>query len=154
MKKIGDLYYLYYSVSQFGSQTSAIGYATSSTLEYGSWTDHGATGVASSSGKDYNAIDANLISSGSNWYMNFGSFWGDIHQAPMGADGKKVTGSSVQIQVSRWSFPLFTFTWPTSRQASCRQISKLLDWSLPVHHKNVESGLKSPSTESYMENFD
>lgn len=69
-------------------------------MEAGSWTDHGATGVASSSGKNYNAIDANLVSSGSSWFMNFGSFWGDIHQVPMGTDGKKATGAATQIQVS------------------------------------------------------
>lgn len=96
--KVGDLYHLYYSVSTFGSQDSAIGYATSATMEAGSWTDHGATGVASSSGKGYNAIDANLVGVGSSWYMNFGSFWGDIHQVSMGSDAKKASGSAVQIQ--------------------------------------------------------
>src|SRR6266498_2945156 len=39
--KVGDTFYCYYSVSTFGSQTSAIGLATSKTLEAGSWTDHG-----------------------------------------------------------------------------------------------------------------
>jgi hypothetical protein len=72
---VGSEYYLYYAVSTFGSQDSAIGLATSSTLEPGSWTDHGATGVASSSSKPYNAIDPNLIPVGSNYYLNLGSFW-------------------------------------------------------------------------------
>lgn len=40
---VGSTYYLYYSVSTFGSQASAIGYATSDTMEYGSWVDHGST---------------------------------------------------------------------------------------------------------------
>lgn len=35
-------YALYYSVSTLGSQESAIGLATSKTMEEGSWTDHGA----------------------------------------------------------------------------------------------------------------
>ena len=95
---MGDLYYLYYSVSTFGSQSSAIGYATSPTLEAGSWTDHGATGVSSSSGGAYNAIDANLVQSGSTWYMNFGSFWGNIHQVSMGSDPRQASGSAIQIQ--------------------------------------------------------
>lgn len=43
-----------------------------------SWTDHGATGVASSAGKNYNAIDGNLIVNGDNYYMAFGSFWADL----------------------------------------------------------------------------
>ncbi|KIN02678.1 glycoside hydrolase family 43 protein [Oidiodendron maius Zn] len=77
---VGSVYYLYYAVSTFGSQNSAIGVATSSTLEPGSWTDLGSTGVASSSSKSYNAIDPNLITVGSNYYLNFGSFWDDIYQ--------------------------------------------------------------------------
>jgi arabinan endo-1,5-alpha-L-arabinosidase len=80
---VGDLYYLYYAVSSFGSQVSAIGLATSSTLEVGSWTDLGATGVASTSAKPYNAIDPNLILVGSTYYLNFGSFWHDIYQVEM-----------------------------------------------------------------------
>jgi arabinan endo-1,5-alpha-L-arabinosidase len=84
-------------VSTFGSQRSAIGYATSSTMEAGSWTDHGATGVSSSAGSPYNAIDANVIQAGSAYYMNFGSFWGDIYQVPMDAGATKAAGTSVQI---------------------------------------------------------
>jgi arabinan endo-1,5-alpha-L-arabinosidase len=97
VQKVGSLYIMYYSVSTFGSQTSAIGYATSPSMEFGTWTDHGATGVSSTAGKPYNAIDANLIQAGSNYYMNFGSFWGDIYQVPMSADAKTATGSSYQI---------------------------------------------------------
>jgi hypothetical protein len=54
---IGSTYYLYYAVSTYGSQDSSIGLATSTTLEAGSWTDHEAIGVASSTGDYYNAID-------------------------------------------------------------------------------------------------
>jgi len=80
---VGSTYYMYYAVSTFGSQTSAIGVATSTTMEVGSWTDHGATGIASLAGKDYNAIDPNLIKVGSSYYLNFGSFWDDIYQVEM-----------------------------------------------------------------------
>jgi arabinan endo-1,5-alpha-L-arabinosidase len=74
---------MYYAVSSFGSQVSAIGLATSSTLAVGSWTDLGSTGVASTSAKPYNAIDPNLILVGSTYYLNFGSFWHDIYQVEM-----------------------------------------------------------------------
>ncbi|KAF2494075.1 endo-1,5-alpha-L-arabinosidase [Lophium mytilinum] len=94
---VGSTYYLYYSVSSFGSQNSAIGLATSTTLDVGSWTDHGATGIASSSSKNYNAIDPNLIAVGSAYYLNFGSFWGDIYQAPMAATPTKTSASSYNI---------------------------------------------------------
>lgn len=65
---IDSTYYLYYAVSTFGSQNSAIGYATSTTMEYGSWTDHGSTGIASSSSKAYNAIDPTIVESASGAY--------------------------------------------------------------------------------------
>lgn len=95
---IGNTYYLYYSVSSFGSQNSAIGYATSTTLDVGSWTDHGTTGVVSNSGKNYNAIDANVIAAtDSNYYMQFGSFWGDIYQTKLSSSATKNAGSAAQI---------------------------------------------------------
>ncbi|KAG8732653.1 hypothetical protein FRC11_011781, partial [Ceratobasidium sp. 423] len=57
---INGTYFLYYSISQFGTQNSVIGVATSKTMEYGSWTDHG-TVFSSKSGDQYNSIDANVI---------------------------------------------------------------------------------------------
>src|ERR1700709_1985731 len=74
---------MYYAVSQFGSQSSAIGLATSPTMEVGTWTDHGSTGIASDSSKPYNAIDPNLINVSGTYYLNFGSFWHDIYQVQM-----------------------------------------------------------------------
>ncbi|KAJ5861900.1 Glycoside hydrolase family 43 [Penicillium soppii] len=94
---VNGLYHVYYSVSTFGSQNSAIGLATSATMESGSWTDLGSTGIASSSSKAYNAIDGNLFNDGGNYYMNFGSFWHDIYQAPMNSAAKKVASSSYNI---------------------------------------------------------
>ncbi|TGJ82366.1 hypothetical protein E0Z10_g6420 [Xylaria hypoxylon] len=82
---VGSTYYLYYSVSEFGSQNSAIGVATSTTLDVGSWTDRGTTGIQSSSAKPYNAIDPNLINVDGTYYLTWGSFWGDIYQAQMKA---------------------------------------------------------------------
>ncbi|ORY70984.1 glycoside hydrolase, family 43 [Pseudomassariella vexata] len=97
VQKVGSTYIMYYSVSTFGSQNSAIGYATSTTMEYGSWVDHGATGVTSTSSKNYNAIDANVIASGSSYYMNFGSFWGGIFQAPLNSAATKAASASYQL---------------------------------------------------------
>jgi arabinan endo-1,5-alpha-L-arabinosidase len=68
-------------------------------MEPGSWTDLGSTGVQSSKGKSYNAIDPNLVSVGSNFYMNFGSFWGDIYQVPLGTSPSKVLASSSPKQI-------------------------------------------------------
>ncbi len=77
------LYYLYYSVSTFGKNSSAIGVATNETLDPSSpnfkWVDHGKV-IQSISGKNHwNAIDPNIITdeNGKNW-MAFGSFWDGI----------------------------------------------------------------------------
>jgi arabinan endo-1,5-alpha-L-arabinosidase len=75
-------YYIYYSVSTFGKNTSAIGLVTNTTLnpenpDY-KWLDKGYV-IHSSESDDYNAIDANLIfdQEGVPW-LNFGSFWSGI----------------------------------------------------------------------------
>jgi len=98
--KVGSVYYLYYSVSSFGSQDSAIGVATSSNLDYNSWTDLGATGIASVAGKQYNAIDPNLVSDGSNYYMVYGSFWQDIFQVQMANPPKKIASGSANTNIA------------------------------------------------------
>jgi arabinan endo-1,5-alpha-L-arabinosidase len=92
--KVGSLYYMYYAVSSFGSQTSSIGLATSPSMDVGTWTDKGATGIASSSSKAYNAIDPNLIAVGSTYLLNFGSFWGDIYQVALNSAATKGGGAS------------------------------------------------------------
>jgi hypothetical protein len=66
-------------------------------MEAGSWTDRGRTGIASSSSKSYNAIDGNLFKDGSTYYMNFGSFWHGLYQAPMNSDATKVATSSYNL---------------------------------------------------------
>lgn len=74
------LYYLYYSVSAFGKNTSAIGVATNKTLHTDSpdylWVNHGRV-IQSYPGKTHwNAIDPNLITDKNGTpYLAFGSFW-------------------------------------------------------------------------------
>ncbi|KAH8691673.1 endo-alpha-1,5-arabinanase precursor [Talaromyces proteolyticus] len=58
---VDGFYYVFYSVSTFGSQESAIGLATSPTMDLYSWTDHGRVGIDSYYGDVYNAIDGNLF---------------------------------------------------------------------------------------------
>lgn len=77
------LYYLFYSASAFGKNTSCIGVATSKTLHTGDtayhWTDHGKI-IQSVPGRDmWNAIDPNLAfdDNGTPWLV-FGSFWNGI----------------------------------------------------------------------------
>jgi arabinan endo-1,5-alpha-L-arabinosidase len=77
------LYYLYYSVSAFGKNTSCIGVATNKTLDPKSaeykWTDHGKV-IESVPGRDlWNAIDPNLAWDNQHQpWLTFGSFWSGI----------------------------------------------------------------------------
>jgi arabinan endo-1,5-alpha-L-arabinosidase len=101
---IDGTYYLYYAVSTFGTQVSALGVATSTTMEAGTWTDHGSTGVVSTTGDNYNAIDPNLIQVGSTDYLTFGSFWADIFQTTLSSDALTWSGSSpVNIELNTTS---------------------------------------------------
>lgn len=85
------LYYLYYSVSAFGKNTSCIGLATSKTLNTASpayaWTDHGKIIESAPSQNNWNAIDPNVITDNSGTpYLAFGSFWEGIKLVKLKAD--------------------------------------------------------------------
>jgi arabinan endo-1,5-alpha-L-arabinosidase len=83
----GGVWYLYYAVSTFGSNHSAIGLATNTTLDPRAagyrWVDHGP--VLVSQGSDpYNAIDPALVVDGAGHpWMAFGSFWSGIQIVPL-----------------------------------------------------------------------
>ncbi|PGH23814.1 hypothetical protein AJ80_02062 [Polytolypa hystricis UAMH7299] len=95
--KVNGLYHVYYSVSTFGVQNSAIGLATSSSMEPNSWTDRGSIGVSSDTSKPYNAIDGNLINNNGRWYMSFGSFWNGLYQVEMNGDATQATSSAYHL---------------------------------------------------------
>lgn len=84
------LYYLYYSVSTFGKNTSAIGVATAKTLdpdspEFG-WTDHGMV-LRSYPTDKWNAIDPNVILDEKQQpWMVWGSWWDGIQLVRLDKD--------------------------------------------------------------------
>lgn len=76
-------YHLYYSVSTFGRNDSAIGLATNKTLDRESgefeWIDHGMVVRSTRGEDDFNAIDGNIaIEDEDNIWLSWGSFWGGI----------------------------------------------------------------------------
>ncbi|KAA5537993.1 arabinan endo-1,5-alpha-L-arabinosidase [Roseiconus nitratireducens] len=79
---LGDRYLLYYSVSSFGKNTSAIALASTPTLNpedpaFG-WTDHGIV-IQSGPEDDFNAIDpAVILTDAEELWMSFGSFWSGL----------------------------------------------------------------------------
>jgi arabinan endo-1,5-alpha-L-arabinosidase len=76
-------YYLYYSVSTFGSNRSCIGLATNTTLDPHSpaynWVDAGKVIESIPDRDNWNAIDpAMSVDAEGQWYLAFGSFWDGI----------------------------------------------------------------------------
>ncbi|KAJ1326039.1 arabinan endo-1,5-alpha-L-arabinosidase [Microdochium nivale] len=90
--KVGNVYFLFYSVSTLGSKTSAVGYATSPTMDPGSWTDRGAI-VTSNDNTPFNAIDPNLYYSANGREINlqWGSYWQGIYTQPLTISGSSAT---------------------------------------------------------------
>lgn len=88
-------FYLYYSVSSFAKNTSAIGLTINQTLDPDSpaykWVDQGVV-LQSVPNRDlWNAIDPNLIvdEQGTPW-LSFGSFWGGLKLVKLATDGKTI----------------------------------------------------------------
>lgn len=101
MHSVNDSYILFYSASTFGNPTSAIGYATSASLDPGTWTDHGVV-LASSASTGYNAIDANLITPE---LLGFGSFYGGLYQVALGGqeENYQPSGTAYNVGANRSS---------------------------------------------------
>lgn len=95
-------YHLYYSVSTFGSNSSAIGLVTNRTLDPDSpdyqWQDQGMV-VRSVAGRDdYNAIDANLIlDEPDKAWLCWGSFWGGIKAARVNRATGKLSAADTAV---------------------------------------------------------
>lgn len=88
-------YYLYYSISAFGKNTSAIGLVINKTLntedDNYKWEDQGIV-IQSVPNRDlWNAIDPNLIfdENGTPW-MSFGSFWSGLKMVKLNQDLKTI----------------------------------------------------------------
>lgn len=100
-------YYLYYSASTFGRNTSVIGVTTNTTLDPDDpdyeWVDQGMVWQSRQGETNYNAIDPGVITdeSGTPW-MAFGSFWGGVQLIELEwPSGKPVVGAEPVTIASR-----------------------------------------------------
>jgi arabinan endo-1,5-alpha-L-arabinosidase len=104
----GGTWHLYYAVSTFGAKVSAIGQATSPTLDprdprYG-WTDRGPV-VASNDLSDANAIDPNVVLDHGRPWLVWGSFWGGIRAAPLDPATGQLAPPAVPVPVAARALP-------------------------------------------------
>ena len=109
-----NAYRVYYAISTWGSQTSAIGMVSTPTLDptdpaY-AWTDHGPV-ILSSTTSPYNVIDPSLVldASGNPW-MCFGSYWTGIYVVQL----DPVTGMRISADS-----PTTQLAYNSSIEASC-----------------------------------
>jgi arabinan endo-1,5-alpha-L-arabinosidase len=95
-------YHVYYSVSTFGKNNSAIGLVTNKTLDAGSpdyrWVDQGMVIRSTEGETDWNAIDANLILEGKDkaWLV-WGSFWSGIKMRRIDRSTGKLSSEDVTL---------------------------------------------------------
>ncbi len=88
-------FYLYYSVSAFGQNTSAIGVTVNETLNPNApnyeWQDQGIVIQSAPERDNWNAIDPAVIEddNGNPW-MSFGSFWGGLKLVKLNDDMKSL----------------------------------------------------------------
>ncbi|HEX8445439.1 MAG TPA: arabinan endo-1,5-alpha-L-arabinosidase [Sphingomonas sp.] len=107
---VAGRYRLYYSISTFGSNRSAIGLLSSPTLDaarpdYG-WRDDGMV-VLSSPSNDFNAIDPNFVAArdGTHW-LALGSFWSGLKMFALDpATGKLRTAGEAPVSIARRPVP-------------------------------------------------
>ncbi|MGP4085102.1 arabinan endo-1,5-alpha-L-arabinosidase [Streptomyces sp. KR55] len=98
-------YWLYYAVSSWGSNHSAIGVATSSSGLPGTWTDHGKV-FTSERTDSWNAIDPALIKADGKLWMSFGSYWTGIRMVELDeSTGKAVPDATVHHLATRPDAP-------------------------------------------------
>jgi arabinan endo-1,5-alpha-L-arabinosidase len=98
------MYHVYYAVSSFGSNVSAIGLVTNSTLDSSdpnySWVDQGLI-LQSTASDNFNAIDPNiLIDAGGSVWLTYGSFWTGIYQQQVDPTTGKIQSGSTTYHLA------------------------------------------------------
>ena len=98
-------FYVYYLVSTFGKNNSAIGLVTNKTLDAGSpdycWIDQGMVVRSTEGETDWNAIDPNLILKGiDKAWLVWGSFWSGIKTRRIDRSTGKFSGEDAPCILS------------------------------------------------------
>lgn len=91
-------FWLFYCVSEFGKNNSAIGLMSCTSVNKGDWRDDGLV-ISSKAGKDkFNAIDPNLVidADGKPW-LTYGSWFDGIHVVRLNSSTMKPAGNSYSI---------------------------------------------------------
>ncbi len=96
------LYWLYYACSTGGSNRSAIGLATTPTLDPSSphhlWTDHGLV-LESREPDDFNAIDpAHIVDRQGRRWLAFGSFWSGLKMVALDRETGKPAAGRLRLE--------------------------------------------------------
>jgi arabinan endo-1,5-alpha-L-arabinosidase len=105
--KIGDRYMLFFAVSSFGKNTSAIGVTMNPTLDPNDaayhWTD-GGIAVQSRENDDFNALDPSaLLDRDGKLWLAFGSFWSGIKLIQLDpATGRRIAPDSPIYSLAHW----------------------------------------------------
>lgn len=98
-------YWLYYAVSSWGTNHSAIGVATSASGLPGTWTDHGKV-FSSGTTDTWNAIDPAVVRADGKLWMSFGSYWSGIRMVELNPrTGKAIEGATVHHLATRPDAP-------------------------------------------------
>ncbi|UOQ50669.1 glycoside hydrolase family 43 protein [Gracilibacillus caseinilyticus] len=105
-------YWLYYSVSSFGSNQSLIGLLSTESISSGNWRDDGLV-TRSTTSDNYNAIDPAMIvdENGQPW-LSYGSYWSGIKLTKLDPSTMKPTGTQYSI-AARPSDPEHAVEAPT-----------------------------------------
>jgi arabinan endo-1,5-alpha-L-arabinosidase len=98
LKYFNGRYWLYYSVSEFGTNNSAIGLMSCTSVNKGDWRDDGLVIYSKSGTTSYNAIDPNLtIDASGNPWLAFGSFFSGLQIVRLDKTTMKPTGTIYNI---------------------------------------------------------
>ena len=97
---MNNRWYVYYSCSAFGKNTSAIGVASSPSLKNPQWTDQGMV-VNTNNSSDHNAIDPDVMrTSDGKAFLIYGSFWKGIVMTEIDtATGKPINRTDLSYVV-------------------------------------------------------